>query len=200
MNHMKNFTLFGVAILAALTLAACGKNKETPKEDPNELETTLTKPSVSKGENKWPEANFITEDMKYTGSGDIVYTEHIDGEEDGDQDSSWTVFYKDASLEDVETYIQTLKSKGFKYILNEQEPKIEFKYGMFSWEGKTDDDKYFVSIYIADHNTLTTAGDLQTNIEQNMYIRLSNYDLNKATKDALSDDIEPEIFDDVAKD
>lgn len=193
MKHMKNFTLFGAAFLAALTLGACGKDNNAPADEPTQAqsESALTKPSVSQGENKWPEENFITEDMKYTGKGEIVYTEHIDGKEDGNQDCSWIVFYKDAEINDVKNYIETLKSKGFKYT-GEEEPAVEFKNKMFSWEGKADD-THFVSIFITDHNALTTAGDRQENIEQNMYIRMSNYDLSAAAKNDLPDDMPSEI-------
>ncbi|MBQ6143054.1 MAG: hypothetical protein IJI84_00980 [Clostridia bacterium] len=191
MKHMKNFTLFGAAFLAALTLGACGKDNNAPQEEPIQTQSELTKPSVSQGENEWPTANFITEDMKYTGKGEIVYTEHIDGKEDGDQDCSWIVFYKDAEINDVKNYIETLKSKGFKYT-GEEEPAVEFKNKIFSWEGKSDD-THFVSIFITDHNALTTAGDRQENIEQNMYIRMSNYDLSAAAKNDLPDDMPPKM-------
>ena len=195
MKHMKKLTLFGAAFLASLTLGACGKNNETQKEDPSQNQTqtevTPTKPSVHEGEKKWPEADFITEDMKYTGKGEIVYTEHVDGKEDGDQDCSWTIYYKDAELNDVKKYIESLKSKGFKYAAD-KEPAIEFKNGMFSWSGKTSDGKHFISLYIADHNALTTAGGSnQENIEQNMYINISNYDLSAAFNDDVPDDDMP---------
>lgn len=192
MKHMKkNLTLFGAAFLASLTLGACGKNNEAQKEDPSQNQTqtevTPTKPLVNEGEKKWPEADFITEDMKYTGKGEIVYTEYVDGKEDGNQDCSWTIYYKDAELNDVKKYIESLKNKGFKYA-GDKEPTIEFKNGMFSWAGKTNDGKHFISLYIADHNDFATVGSRQENIEQNMYINISNYDLSAAINNDLTDD------------
>lgn len=197
MKSIKKFALLGTAFLMSFTLVSCSKNS---KSDNFQTQSYIasSKPSVSKGENTWPTDYFITEEMKYTGTGDIVHTECINGKEDGDVDKSWNVFYRNAELDDVKTYIDSLKNNGFKYSGDEKkEPEVKFTNGAFSWSGKTDDEKHFISIYITDHNALTTAGDLENNIEQNMYIRLSNYDLSKTLEgdDDFSGDLISEISD-----
>ena len=81
-----------------------------------------------------------------------------------------------------------------KYTGSDEEPTIEFKNRMFSWQGKSHNNQQFVSIFITNHNALTTAGDLQKNIVQNMCIRLSNYDINETIKNNLeSNDVTQKI-------
>lgn len=188
MKHTKGFVFLGAAFLAALTLiVAYGIKKDSEQENPvqTKSESVRKRPSISQGENKWPNESFISKEMEYKGKGEIVYTENIDKEKNENHDKSWVIFYKDANLNDVKTYIETLKSKKFEYTGNDKEPTIEFKNGMFSWQGKSHNNQQFVSIFITDNNALTTAGDLQNNIFQNMCIRLSNYDINEEIKNDL---------------
>ena len=130
------------------------KDSEHENSGQTKSESVRKRPSISQRENKWPNENFISKEMKYKGKGEIVYTENIDKEKNENHDKSWVIFYKDANLNDIKTYIETLKSKKFEYTGSDKEPTIEFKNRMFSWQGKSHNNQQFVSIFITDYNGL----------------------------------------------
>lgn len=172
---MKKVNAVLLIFVMALTFAACGgkEDKMTPEseekvassvqqEQKDEAPEADDEPEETSDEGEeqvatetfeWPTADYITADMKYDGSGTIVYVDQDDvslkeGEEYIDYPATW-VYFSGASVEDAITYVSELKAGGFSYLpfypgnAAEDEPVMELdEDGEFQWVGVIADTCY----------------------------------------------------------
>ena len=118
----------------------------------NENNNSSEKSEVKAGSKEWPKADFISSDMKYEGSGDIVATEYVNEGENDKSHTIWCVYYSGANLDSVKNYVDKLKNSGFKYygILNDKEPEAKFEDGLYYWMGESSENKKSVMVYLCE--------------------------------------------------
>ena len=153
---MKKILALALALMMVLSLSACGGGNDTPTPSGGEDNTPSNseqqeQPSSTPDEGdkddeqgaaqtfEWPTADYISEGMKYTGAGDIVFTEQED--DYGGYPATW-IYINGVSVEDVAAYVDALKACGFAYLpfypgnAAEEEPAIETdESGNCDWYG-----------------------------------------------------------------
>ena len=151
-----------LALLLTFSLAACGGNEETPSGSGNntqgsneQQEQPSSTPDEGDKDNEqgavsavdWPTAEYITDGMQYSGTGTITRVAEADTHLGHDFKNIY-VYIVGSSLEDVESYINSLKANGFAYFdpataSSENEPEVAFgSQGQFNWRGQTTDGHY----------------------------------------------------------
>jgi len=165
---MKKLFALILALALIFSLAACGgkddekpaassdkpagssqqqeQNTPDPDEGEDEPEQTPDESEDKTAAFEWPSADYITADMKYNGSGTIVFADQDDvslkqGEDYVDYPATW-VYFSDASVEDAIAYVSELKAGGFSYLpfypgdAAEEEPAMELdEDGEYEWVG-----------------------------------------------------------------
>lgn len=160
---MKKILAFLLAMTMVFALAACGGNEETPSgsgtNDPGssqQKQQPSSTPDEGDKDNKqgavsavdWPTAEYITDGMQYSGTGTITRVTEESDTFMGIDVKNIYVYIVGSSLEDVGSYINSLKANGFAYfdpatVSSENEPEIAFSsQGQFNWRGQTPDGHY----------------------------------------------------------
>ncbi len=97
---------------------------------------------------EWPVTDYLTAGMKWTGSGIVVKCEEASGtyRDTGVEYETCTMYVETATLDEVGTYIDSLKTEGFIYYTrysDTDEPALEFDATkMYKWEGETSDGRF----------------------------------------------------------
>lgn len=189
---MKKLIAFALALMMALSLAACGSSGgNDPKPSGSEDGTPSAsqqvgrdtpdpgtdEPDNSGGEEQtaveWPTADYISEKMKYTGTGSLIH--HFETTWAGDTYTK--VCIADSSLEDVGNYIAFLKANGIEYLdvttmKSENEPELAFSdTGLFTWWGLSSDG-YFMKLELYEKTQTTFVSGVDDEQEYNLELKL----------------------------
>ena len=132
---MKNkFLVILLAVVMCFALTGCGNNETEGK-------------GLDANDKSFPTAGFIPSGMEYTGSGKIVRVTKNESSEP----QVANVYYQNAKIEEVISYVDSLKSKGLTNANSYAEEKTGFdEYGSYSWVGVNADDTFSISITITE--------------------------------------------------
>lgn len=118
---------------------------------------------VEKNDIEWPTADFIAEETKYSGTGNVV---SIDNPHTYDKDGyeCWRVFIDKASVDEVAAYIDALKANGFTFtptfMISEERAAGSFDFiGQYEWQGTNEDGVYITFLHTKDQTTEFTGSD-----------------------------------------
>ena len=122
------------------------EEQEDEQEDSDEQEEQQEDEEAPAVE--WPDVDYITDNIKWKGAG--TFTDCVLYDNQGGEDHMYefyTMKVDSASMDEMQAFIDTLKTEGYTYYnaYGEEEPEFAFKYGVFNWEGKSEDNRY---IYI----------------------------------------------------
>lgn len=151
---MKKLIILVFALMLVLPLAACGG-----KTDPAPSGGSTTDPGTQQTDDKggeqtpvqtydWPTASYISDGMKYTGTGEITRVSDESETHLGTNVRNIYVYINGSSLEDVGNYISALKTQGFTYYdpatnTSEREPELVYNsHNQFEWRGRSEDGHY----------------------------------------------------------
>ena len=207
---MKRLIALFLALVICLSLAACGggdKGKTQPgsstppgssgqqEQQPSNTPDPDTSEPDDGGEDvdveavEWPTADYISESMKYIGTGTITHV-LLDTVYAGDTET--VVYVNGSSLEDVGNYIAKLKENGFAYfdpitVSSQNEPELAFTgftddYQFFAWRGQDADGHYLELELLKD-----TEDDSWTDSDWNKHpysynLKIELFDGNKYSK------------------
>ena len=113
---MKKFLALLLAAMMMLSLVACGGN-ETPSG--NDDKTPSSGQQQEDNQNartyEWPTADWVTEIMKYTGEGNVVYLNHTFDNEDTEivENEQFTIRFANAKVDEVLAYTEALEGAGY---------------------------------------------------------------------------------------
>ena len=155
---MKKIFALVIVLTMVFALTACGGDK------PSGDRVSIPSPSGSQqnegtggdeGSDKdgkaWPSADYITPGMKYTGKGEIVVVNQMEGSGmEGGKINTSGVYIDGGDIEDVKDYIAALKEDGFTWYDNagNPEPDIALNSGSFLWYGEADGGGRFITITV----------------------------------------------------
>lgn len=161
-KYFKGILTIAFVFIVAIALTGCGNNKDGNNGGENK----------SGGSSKsFPTANFIPSYAKYDGSGSIV----IATKNESSTPKNAVIYIDNATLEDVLSYVDALKSNGLKNANSAREEQSEFnEWGTYSWVGVTNDNLFSISI------TLTEEDDSTKDIDGNIV----NYNLSLSLSDS----------------
>lgn len=134
---LKKLLTIVCVFVVVISLAGCGKNENG---------------GTTGGDNtkSFPTASFIPSDMEYTGSGKIVHST----KNESSSPKVANVYYQNAKIEDVISYVDSLKSKGLTKANAYAEDQTGFdEYGSYSWVGVNSDDTFSISITITEEES-----------------------------------------------
>ncbi len=162
-KYLKGILTITFIFVSAIALTGCGNNENGENNDGG---------NKSGGNSKtFPTANFIPNYAKYTGSGSIV----IATKNESSTPKNAVIYIDNATLEDVLSYVSTLKSNGLKNANSAKAEQSGFnEWGTYSWVGVTNDNSFSVSI------TLNEEDDSSKDIDGNTV----NYNLSLSLSDS----------------
>ena len=182
---MKKLFAILLALVMVLSLAACGDGETSGSgEKPSGGIADINGGSNDKDNNNgadtsttsWPSADFITEHMEYTGTGEIVFVQRVEtsGINGGKLDSA-NVYINGGDWDSVKAYVDALKTDGFAWYSNSDkpEPAFEFFYGAYTWYGEADSGERFITVTLNEESSdIASAGPHNLAIQMmngNMY-------------------------------
>lgn len=117
---MKKLFAILIALIMALSLAACGNSGKTPSESSNSGTQQNEPPKPENGDAStaspqssglaWPSIAYLKDTDKYTGDGKITQVKEWDASA---ENSMWTVYYDGAAFDSVESYVAGLVEAGW---------------------------------------------------------------------------------------
>ena len=162
-KYLKVVLAVTFVFLFAVTLTGCG-NTENSKENSGGVTAGGGK------EKSFPTANFIPSYAKYEGSGKIV----VATKNESSTPKNAVIYIDNATLEDVLSYVNVLKSNGLKNANLVKEEQTGFnEWGTYSWVGVTSDNSFSVSITLNEEDDSTKDIDGNT-VNYNLSLSLSD--------------------------
>ena len=185
---MKKLLAILLAAMMLLSMVACnmGDNPDNPnKDNPGTSQSdnqggTENQGGEEKDADGWPIADYIGDYMKWNGAGEIVYVENDTIQDDwtGKRYPCVNIYIDVADLDEVNTYINTLKNAGFSYIpaRAEAEPAVEIPpSGWFGWVGSIPGECYVALTYSEDvRQDVMTEGDATCDISYKLVIGITS--------------------------
>ncbi len=162
---MKKLFAIMLAVMMLFSFTACNNSvppvedeKDSPADTQNvggeaqDTEEPDTEEKVIAPTFSWPVADFIEDYMLWTGSGKIVdvVERTYDADDTGEEFPVARIYIDTATFEEVEAYVNLLKSNGFSYLPfwpgegAEEEPGFEFSgyANSFDWVGTIPNERY----------------------------------------------------------
>lgn len=152
-KYIKGILTIAFIFVMAITLTGCN-DKENSGEK-----------TIGEGKNNktytFPTASFIPSGVEYTGSGKIEYSSRNEEITPKYADA----YVSNAKIEDVVSYVETLKSKGLHNANSYKEEQTGFdEYGSFSWVGTNDSEDFSISVTITEESTPLNLVDASYNL------------------------------------
>ena len=158
-KYLKGILTIAFVFVIAIALTGCGNNENGGTGGGNE----------TGGNGKsFPTASFIPNYAKYSGKGTVIQA--LKNESSTPKTAS--VHYDDATLEDVLSYVNTLKSNGLSNANPLVEEQTSYEDGEYYWTGVTSDDSFSVTITLTEEDGTKTIDGKKVNY--NLYISMAN--------------------------
>ena len=156
-KYLNKILTIAFVFVIAVVLTGCEKNEGNG--DGNK---------TNGNDKSFPTASFIPSYSEYSGKGTIVQT--LKNEKSTPKTAS--VHYDGATLEDVLTYVSTLKSNGLSNANPLMAEQTSYEDGEFYWTGVTSDDSFSITITLTEEDGTKTIDGKKVNY--NLYISMAN--------------------------